>query len=112
MSDQTPPPEDIPSRGVKIQRIDEEVRCVMGHRVGSQHIGVLGHAWVRCTRRAEIDEGSSTMCGEVIYVVNFGNGTRGVVRVDWREAARIEKLQMSIDDVAHFLHLPWRSGMP
>lgn len=98
----------IPPREVTIVRATDAVPCAVGHRIPRQ--GVLGHTWLRCLRAT--DAGTSRQpCGELVYVVNLRNGLLAVVRLDWREAEHIEKMQMSVAEVAEFLQLPWRAGM-
>lgn len=99
----------IPPREVTVVKDTEAVRCPLGHTIPRQ--GVLTHSWLRCLRAVD-SGGTRQPCGEIVYVVNFRNGLVGVSRIDWREAQHIEKLQMTVAEVAEFLHLPWGKSYP
>lgn len=98
--------ESIPPRGVRLYRLDEPICCARGHKF-SETAGVVPHGWLQCTKRVHAVNGRVDICGEFVYVVDFHNGHHGVARIDWREAYRIKTLQLSVDEAAEFLQLPW-----
>ena len=100
----------IPPRGERVYRLDEPIYCPQGHRLG-ETAGFVPHGWVRCTKRIETPAGRMDICNEILYVCDFGDGTIGVARIDWKEAYHIRKLQCSMSAAADFLQLPWARSL-
>lgn len=101
----------IPSRLVRMFRADEPLCCPMGHKF-AQTSGILQHTWLVCIRSSPDARGNARRCGEFLYVRRFDNGALGTVRVEWREALHMAKLNMSVADAAAFLQVPWTETQP
>lgn len=106
-----PVPQSIPSRLVRMFRADEPLCCPMGHKL-AQTAGILQHTWLVCTRASPDGRGGSRRCGEFLYVRRFAHGVLGTVRVEWREALHMAKLNMTVADAAAFLQVPWPEVSP